>query len=136
MTDLAAELLSELEAQGACVRVKCGRLLVGPRGRVPPELVERLRTEKTRLLALLCELPAWCDPGLWRETGAGLVRIDLEPRNGELVEADWACPQCGRLAWWESADGGRHCLDCEAEPLDRGKRLAEKAARLRNRHRP
>ena len=50
---------------------------------------------------------------------------------GELPEADWTCPQCGGLLWWEDLLGGKHCLLCEADKAERADRLAAKTARLR-----
>lgn len=53
---------------------------------------------------------------------------------GELPEADWTCPQCGGLLWWEDLVGGKHCLQCEADKAERADRLAAKAAGLLRRN--
>ena len=37
----------------------------------------------------------------------------------ELPEADWTCPECGGLLWWEDLLGGKHCLRCEFDKHER-----------------
>ena len=49
----------------------------------------------------------------------------------DLPEADWTCPHCSGLLWWEDLLGSRHCSACEARKLSRSLELAERAARLR-----
>jgi hypothetical protein len=67
------------------------------------------------------ERPGLADHERWRG------EYDLD----DLPKADWTCPRCGSLLWWEDLAGRRHCLQCEREDFERSERLAEKAARLR-----
>ncbi len=46
-----------------------------------------------------------------------------------LDMGDWTCPVCTRLAFWQDAMGGKHCMSCEAKGLRRSLRLAEWAAK-------
>ena len=47
------------------------------------------------------------------------------------VEPGEPCPECRGLLWWETLEGGRHCLDCERAELERNRELARLAQRLR-----
>jgi len=49
----------------------------------------------------------------------------------KTVDPGDPCPDCGSLEVWWDLLGERHCQQCEAEKLDRGRRLANRAARLR-----
>jgi len=62
--------------------------------------------------------------------------VAAEPLDGGgwpegSVPADWTCPRCGGLLWWEDLLGGRHCMACESAALARSHRLAARAAAIR-----
>jgi ribosomal protein S27AE len=55
------------------------------------------------------------------------VPLDALPLPGP------ACPRCGSLEQWQDALGRQRCGRCEADALGKAMKLAERAARLRNR---
>jgi len=87
------DLVQTLEAHGLALRVSGDALLVGPRDRLTPALIEQLKAEKPRLRDF--------GPGFF--TAAAPVRC-LDPECGFTVAVQWqdkngrwhwSCPKCG-----------------------------------------
>lgn len=77
----AIEILTELKARGVLLQARGDRLRVGPRERVPAQLVAELRTHKSELIDLL----TWPEECLVAERELGLRIARLYPLVGEQV---------------------------------------------------
>jgi len=86
--------------------------------------------------------PSGFDPADWTRQPDATGRWGWEAHNRPEWQRWWAhsedviepgepCPHCGSLEKWWDLDGGEHCQRCEGDKLARGRRFAEKAARLR-----
>lgn len=137
MGTAAADLLAELTGLGIELVAHADRLRYRPRSAVTPELVERLRSHKAELLAILgdtggCEGlsrgPAPDHPERWANHPEGAP----EPiRWEDCIEPPPACPRCGGLVWWWNPLGDRRCMDCD--PPTTAITALERAERIRRR---
>jgi hypothetical protein len=86
----ASDLMDDLDRLGVHLEAHGGKLLYGPRSRVPAELVARLEAHKSGLLAILAGPlePAVCRCGCDRYR-------DVVIHSGQSIRRD--CSRCGRF---------------------------------------
>ena len=116
----ALELMADLDRRGIRLEADGDRLRFSPRSAMTPDLVERMKTHKNELLALL-QPEAHNDADGWDDA--------IDPPD--------PCPTCGRLELWQSVAGDSfgqtpgtwRCVRCD--PPITGRRLRDAAARLR-----
>ncbi len=120
----AADLLLELDRLGVRLQADGDKLRFNPRSAVTPDMLARLKVHKAELLALL-------------RNGAAVVAAPaefplkwIEPDDDVSVPP---CPTCGGSELWETISGDWRCQHCDAAALERSRKLAERAARLRKR---
>lgn len=96
-------------------------------GRDDPGLFEQFDAHHADAAKIVAGWPAWLrDPAVLSE-----VPADSDGWPADSVPADWTCERCGGIGWWESVDGDRHCMACEAERFERSRRLAERVVDLK-----
>jgi len=134
----AAELLADLTQLGVEVVAHEDRLRFRPRSALTPGLVERLRTHKEELLAIL--RPTVFPDGATTALAAGEAetaesRPDAAPeviRWEDCLDPPDPCAKCGSLELWQTLAGNWRCLRCD--PPTTATRLLEQVQRIRRRH--
>ena len=96
----ATELLDELKARGVVLQALSDRLRVGPRDRVPKELIAELRAHKSELLDLFGR-PVRTPAGPGRLVAdlpdRAVVRLDQPPSPFAVFLPDEVVPAEGKL---------------------------------------
>ena len=156
----ATQLMTDLARLGICIEAHGDRLRYSPRSAVTPDLTERMKANKTELLAILRNNAE--DPEMYvtyasatrraardRVNGGPLLPPDVTealpaadsrwedgPEAGhtdesiEVIEPPDPCPDCGTLELWQTLAGNWRCLRCD--PPHTARRWAELAARLKS----
>ncbi len=119
MTGLA-ELLADCDAQG--IRLiptgDKGLTVDAPQGALTPDLMERVKTHKRELLAVL-------------DSDLAASVSDSDPWE-QCIEPPDPCPQCGTLELWQTLVGNWRCMACD--PPKTAMRALEAAEKIRRRH--
>ena len=86
----AHQIFKALTDLGVTIRADGPDLVIKPRGRVPGDLAEQLRSRKADLLALLAGM-CFCQPPM--------PRADVESRPCQRCDLAGWCTVCGGCRW-------------------------------------
>ncbi len=145
--DLLAKLLLDLEAVGVrTVIPERDNLRPIPVVAIPSDLLAQVKAHKADLPAALRSMcvPTGLAPApdpfanwVLRPDSRGVMgwqspdAPELWPAWEDSPTLPDLGPKCGSLELWQDALGGWHCQRCKRATFERGLRLAERAARLR-----
>jgi hypothetical protein len=119
----AAQLITDLARLGIRIKAHGDRLRYSPRSAVTPDLADRMKAHKGKLLAILRRDPD--SPAEMREA----VGVD-DWTDGTVNPDDVTpCPQCGSHEAWQTLPGDWRCLRCD--PPTTARQLRQMATRLR-----
>ena len=128
-----ADLLAHLSRLGVELVPRGDRLRYRPRSAVTPDLVERLRTHKTQLLAILrhAEGPGGATVGPRAGESERVIGRPEPVRWEDAIDPPDPGPACGGLLSWRNALGNRRCLTCN--PPRKAIKALERVERIRRR---
>ncbi|MEX0642334.1 MAG: hypothetical protein WD468_06520 [Pirellulales bacterium] len=131
----AFQLLAELGRLGVRLKVDGDRLRFSPQSAVTPELVERLKTHKAELIALVSiiggSVKVWVsEPKGVQVRGEDAGQPDPDPWESGVDPVQVRCPRCGSMRAWQGigADQWR-CVACD--PPTKAIKLLALAERIR-----
>ena len=157
----AVEVIHELNRRHIQVGVEGDRLWCSPASELTPDLIERIQSVKSDLIAILdtargqgdsttircpwcsstmlidgLEGRLWCDDCervAWQEFSDGsIVRADQLEVEQERVDPPEPCNHCGGQEMWQTLARNWRCSRCD--PPTAAGRLRKLAARLRKIH--
>ena len=135
----ATELLADLAEVGVEVVAQGNGLRYRPQDRVTPEMLERLKTHKGELLAILGPSGGFSPPcradmlasGSSDVPGSSAVAGSAAEWD-DCIEPPEPCPGCGGISFWWNPLGNRRCTTCR--PPTAARKLRQRAERIRQRH--